>query len=479
MKSPFIREQKRYSFKEICLMLECDEDKATLLIRKLKEYGVMKMVKASANQKDMSDLADDDIEVTDVRDDTVGYYYVFTYVGVIMIMGYTIKCYPKYLLHTSDSKENRKELAQILKVLDKFDSKKQLIKMLSDNTNSASYNWLALTLFLLNDYFEYGVYSNTKEIVEINGTGEILWDRTVNETFPIVYNNRPYYTELQTRKKINDERDLFKRLHQIILTSASRGLYQAGLAELFDIATVYLSDKDLEELGEQEYLLYQIENELNVQFNTRKQMVLRALHVYISHIGQANDVDSIYMIGTNSFHIIWEKVCAFVLGNALDTKLYKLNTPKPIGLVNRKLNLQDVIEKPLWTITGQTASKTLIPDLIAISEEQFIIFDAKYYTPTLIKGKPPLSQPGIESIIKQYMYQLAYKKFIAKYGFISVKNCFLMPTESNKVISKGTVVMKMLEDIGLENIIVRFVPASLIYDLFLSGEQLDIDLLNL
>ena len=83
---------------------------------------------------------------------------------------------------------------------------------------------LAVLLFLLQDYYENEVYSNTEEIVESNGSGEILWDKTINETFALIYDNRPYYTDLQTRKRVDDEYDYFKRLHECILTKASKEL---------------------------------------------------------------------------------------------------------------------------------------------------------------------------------------------------------------------------------------------------------------
>ena len=91
----------------------------------------------------------------------------------------------------------------------------------------------------------------------------------------------------------------------------------------------------------------------------------------------------------------------------------------------------------------------------------------------------PRGQPGIESITKQYLYQLAYKKFIDDHAFLSVKNCFLMPTEEDVVIDKGEVSMEMLSSLGLQNIEVRFLPASMAYKYYLSGRKLNIEVLEL
>lgn len=145
--------------------------------------------------------------------------------------------------------------------------------------------------------------------------------------------------------------------------------------------------------------------------------------------------------------------------------------------------LIDLIEKPLWSVTGKTAKDTLIPDLVSISRNSagydFIIFDAKYYNARLEINVSPKGQPGIESITKQYLYQLAYQKFIREHGFARVRNCFLMPTEENKIIKKGEVSMKMLESLGLENIKVRLIPAKMAYEHYLFGRKMNIEMLEL
>lgn len=90
--------------------------------------------------------------------------------------------------------------------------------------------------------------------------------------------------------------------------------------------------------------------------------------------------------------------------------------------------------------------------------DQFFILDAKYYNAQLAPGVAPKGQPGIESITKQYLYQLAYQKFITDHEFKSVKNCFLMPTENQDVEDYGEASMEMLTSLGLQNIKVRFCP---------------------
>lgn len=118
---------------------------------------------------------------------------------------------------------------------------------------SSAFNMLAVMLFLLQDYFEYGVYTNTQGIIESNGSGDILWDKTINETFALLSNNRPYYPELLTMKRVNDDFDFFKRLHECILTRCTAELRDADLLDLFDIMGADISDERIEDFGDKEY----------------------------------------------------------------------------------------------------------------------------------------------------------------------------------------------------------------------------------
>lgn len=409
------------------------------------------------------------------------YFYIFTFVGIIVIEGIVVKCYPKYLIKTEKPKN---ELVQILKVLEKYKAKEQIVQMLEENNGEHSFNLLSVLLFFMYDYFESGVYNNTQDIIESNGSGEIIWDRTINETFTLISGNRPYYTELQTRKRVNNDYDYFKRLHECILTKTSEDLNKADLLDLFAITEINLSDEELDNFGEKDYILYRIENELNRQFNTRKQILLKAMYVYIQQNGSLNNTNFVSLFGTNSFNLVWEKVCADIMDNQLKESLGSLNLPVPLKKkYNKKDRLIDLIEKPFWSATKKTAQKTLIPDLVSISRNSvgydFIIFDAKYYDARLEIDVIPKKQPGIESITKQYLYQLAYQNFIKEHGFARIRNCFLMPTEENEIISKGEVSMKMLESLGLQNIKVRFIPAKMAFEYYLTGRKMNIELLEL
>lgn len=160
----------------------------------MKEYGVLKAVRVSSEQQNMSDLIDSDIEIANVEVGGTEFFYIFTFVGVIVAFGRVMKCYPKYIFNC---KEPKSHLHKVLKVLQKYmkihNAKEQIVKAYDESNESGSFNLISVILFLLQDYYENGIYVNEKDVVELNGCGEIIWDKTINETVTMISDNRPYY----------------------------------------------------------------------------------------------------------------------------------------------------------------------------------------------------------------------------------------------------------------------------------------------
>ena len=54
-----------------------------------------------------------------------------------------------------------------------------------------------------------------------------------------------------------------------------------------------------------------------------------------------------------------------------------------------------------------------------------------------------------------------------------------MPTENQAVEVRGEVSMRMFHELGLQNIQVRFLPAAMAYEYYLSGRKMEIGILKL
>lgn len=483
--SCFVREQQRYTKNQLRSRFAYDDIGVEKFIKTLKSYGILKAVANTAEQKELTNLVDEDIQVVDETAGNDDCYYVFTYVGVITVGNRVIKVYPKYILSENEPLIRMK---RVIKALERYsNSEEQIINLFNGDGDNRSFNILAVILYLLNDYYEYGIYNNEEDIIEINGEGDILWNRTIDEGFAIIEDGRPYYTELITHRAVEDDMDYFKRLHECVLTECSKQLHDAGLEELFEMETVNLSEETLADFGDTEYILEKILKELNIQFNTHRQILLKTLYTYISQDRKMLEEDQgISMFGTTAFHAVWEKACADVFGNKLGVAIGQLQMKEPLAdKYDKKTKLIDLIEKPKWCGEDfiHQPKDTLIPDLITINEHNgkdcFIIFDAKYYLIQLEKGRTLRGNPGIGDVVKQYMYQLAYRKFLTDHNIAIVKNCFLMPTEGKEIINKGKAKLDMLSNLGLEDIQIRLIPAEMLFNCYLSRKKIDIEKLEL
>ena len=398
--------------------------------------------------------------------------FKFDYVGLIILNDIIIHCYPKYI---NDEKNIVNDFKEIVKVIKRYDDRKDKLNGIVEygirNIEEIPFNLISIMLFFIEDYYENGVYTKFQEVIEINGNGEIDWNRTVNENFPIIVNNKPYYTEFQTKSKFNNLFNYFRLLHEYIITECSNYLKNAGILDALGLTPIELSENILDNFGQKDFILNKISKALNLEFNSHKRKLLQLMYIYIKHEDSLSNENSMVLYGTFSYHVIWEDMCKVIFNDELE---------------NDK-TLIDIIEKPNWILDKKeyVADKSLIPDIITFHEYEegkldFIIFDAKYYVYE-IKGDKIYHQPGIRSVTKQYLYQLAYKDFIESHLFDKVKNAFLLPFDGEDVKNKGHVELNILSKscLQLENIQVILLPAHDVNQLYLKDEEMDISRLNL
>lgn len=460
-----VREEKRYSKFSLSTKIKCDEEKISRILNKLLNENIVKIVNTD-NEK----------------------CFKFTFVGVIIIEDIVIKSFPKYI-----EEYNYLDFKQVIKVIRKVNRDIDEDSQEEDIGDEDSLNILPVLLFLIKDYFENGLYETTQEIIEINGNDEILWQKTVNNFYPIVVNNRPFYTEFYTKKRVKDLDNYFRKLHGTILTECFKLLDEVNLLDLFDFSKVILTDETMDDFYDNaENIIEKIKIEKTNQFNTRKLKVLSAMEKYLSNEGSRfSESDCLSLYGTRSFEHIWEKVCCAVLNDIKEDPLSELNLP--VKLKNKydcykDKSLMKIIERPSWHVIDEEKPKkpeeSLQPDLIAIDEVDnkkiFFILDAKYYNIKLGKDLPLEGQPGVPSITKQYLYELALKEFIDLHEFDEVKNAFLFPINSDQPECRGFVQLKILKNQGLKDIYALFLPTKKVYQDFLEDERTNVkELYNL
>ena len=493
MKPVFVREQDKYTKDALMHLFGYDESSVRVFIKELKVYGILKSIKKELVFLELSDLKDNEIEISDGTESSGSCLYVFSFVGVITYRDRVIISYPKYLSSGRTESDLLDVMKQILKVLEKYNkTEEQIINLYNGNGENKKFNILSVILYLIRDFYEYGLYTSSDEIVEIDGEGEINWGKTIDDGFALISKGRPYYTELFTRRTINNDSDFITKLHEYVISDCSRQLRDSQLESLFGIETEMISNLSLDDFGKTDYILERILKELSIQFNTRKQVLLKTMYAYFDHNRKMlDDKHGFSMYGSNSFHIVWEKMCSIVFDNKRDETLKELKL-KANDLSNNVDNAVDftlnnklieVIKKPIWENKQKEisyeAEATLIPDIITLpiinGEKWFVILDAKYYNIKLEVGTELVGNPGVGDVTKQYLYQLAYNTLIKFNGIKHVRNCFLMPTENDKIMNYGIARMPIFDGMNLENIQILLIPACEVMRAYLDGTTISED----
>lgn len=488
MKPIYVKELKEYSKDELTELFNINTDNETKsLIVKLIKYKIIKKVKNNLSEQNLSELLFDELESKESITEITSLhktFYTFIFVGILVVGEEIILSFPKYV---NENEMTIEKMKQIINVIKKTKFIEQKINSASGNFDNQIFNPLGLILNLLDSFRENGIYKNYHDIIEINGEGEILWDQTINDTFAILSNNIPFYTELKTIKTEENINDYFRWLHEFILTICSERLKNAGLLSLFDMKEISLYEGDVSDFGDKDYILFKLEKEINVQFISWKKDVLKTLYTYIAEDKVEEQGFGISMYGTNNFKWIWEKVCSEVIGNQLNTALQELPLSiKGRYLKNKNKKLKEIIENPKWIPyknnkdmkISHDSDKTLIPDivnLISIDNRIFFgIYDAKYYN-IYLDDKKLSNYPGVSDVTKQYLYQLAYSDFIKVNEIKEVQNVFLFPSdEETEITVFGEVTVPFLLEINngeLKDIQLVKLPAKLLFKLYLNDEK--------
>lgn len=463
-----IQELKPYSFFDLQNKFQVSEEELSNTLKSLALMNIAKKVSNDISNIDLEELLETE-NLENLNTDLEGSMYAFKYVGILLLGSVCLLIYPKYANEfLNDSENNYQQLKQLIAVIRKYQSKEQKIGF-SNQIDAENFNLLAIALELIYSYYNHGLYNNDKQIIEQNGFGEILWEKTINES-PVYFSNRlPMYLDTFTINHEDNEQDYFRRLHAFILSEICEKLKDILL--MLDIERINISSEKKECFGSSEYISYRISQEISSQFITYKQNILNLMKKYIEDNYGKSSSTVISFVGTNSFNLVWEDVCSVVMDNCINKSL------KELGLKYSKSEkqstlLRDVIPKPKWkhhkSGMVHSANKTLIPDIVTIKGDKLSIYDAKYYKIKL-DDQGVDKQPGVGDVTKQYLYELSYKDFAEENNLSIETNAFLLPTdgEENRVGTANMDIFYGLENVRLHDIDIILKPCEEMYEIYL------------
>ena len=355
------------------------------------------------------------------KQDSNGEFY-FKYVGLICVEDLIIAVLPKYLEGTThkDNEINKKNLTLTMKSLKKYNrvSIDEQLETLGKQEEKYKFNnMFAIIDFLFKDYIEYNLYENYIEKYELNGEGEINWEYTIESETAYLSNKRPIYLNCWTNDSESNDGDFIRSLHKHILNLCVKRIIDSEIQQITEILEVPEVSFTVEEesLGELEYQVKMIDNELKIQYGERKIRLLKAMKLFLNNHNYEAD-ENILLLGTTTFHTIWEKACGDVLGNEYNdhSQHHKIISEKT---------------KAHWKDLKDHKSSAMRPDIVYKTKDIFYIVDAKYYTEKGIKDL------GVQDIAKQYMYHQALENKDEKKEY---RNIFISPGNKDKRFSEIT-----------------------------------------
>lgn len=378
--------------------------------------------------------------------------YSLQYVGYFMYKENIAFAFPKYIANLNELNiiKEISEISYLMFVYSKYENMTSEEVGTLGNPMSTNNNIISLALYLLEDFFENGLYKKSSNALELNGDGEVEWNYTIQQFFPIISGKNLIYDDLYTNQEVMTEVQNITEVHKIILNQCFKllkflhlDILLNDMFILFDINETKFNSLDM---------LNVLDSELLIEFNDLKKHRLQSMFAFVNRINNLDSSNNIMLFGTSYFYNVWEKVCAFVFSNLFNLKKYKIDFPK-------------------WNINYDSfqASKTLTPDIIG---EMFYknvnityILDAKYYTYNNFNST---SSIAIGDITKQYLYNMAIEDSLYKNNNTLFENGFLLPVFREESRYIGNVSLDFLTKTSNQKISLYALNTNQLYDQYVN-----------
>lgn len=380
------------------------------------------------------------------------------FVGMLEYRGKVICMLPKYVKENSEDNYLEK-FKLIFRLFREYSirNKKILsenIDFFGDEYNQEQFNLISMSEYILRNYLEYGIYNKNIYLYEINGYGNIDWDKTVNEKYAYQSNNSYIYLDTYTESRNNDLMNKIVKIHKYAVNICSKYISKFKFLGL-EIPDIKF-DVDIYELGTNDEILLEIEKEMATEFSDKNLLTLQSLYNLFSKIGSVSrNENNLNLYGTKYFHVVWEKVCSYVFKNEYSS-------------------LANVIEKPKWYSyelnREYEADETLEPDILRKFDLQRLIYilDAKYYSIEFERTRIK-NYPGIGDITKQYLYEQSLKVIFKEYNFV---NILIFPTENESHLI-GKVDVDFMKKLSLSEINIYRLNDYEAYSMYIDNKSYD------
>lgn len=357
------------------------------------------------------------------------------YVGQMYLEGnqsnYIIMSYPKYLSLPVDLHQyvitGQKISSEYQDAIEVVKKELYLVCQVIEIANKSSYDsygdfspnnrknytkevtQISVAECLLKDYVQNGKYIFTELLECLDGNGPVNWMATINKFSPLIQNNKIIYTDFIHNSEAENNQSYIYVAYVNAIVSAYK-----LFGEILGFSYIDTPDIDACDFNETQAVKY-LKSYLSQMYDGRGYMVIKALCAWY----ELKSEFRVDYCGTNCFDRVWEIVCQKVFCN------------------NEEL-WQGKMLLPRWTIAStegdltsymKSDAFTLLPDITCIFDCNFLILDAKYYTPKFLDTHKCDGVPATSDVTKQINYYEQLKRYYGDtYNYL---NAFLIPLFAN------------------------------------------------
>lgn len=386
MKTLILQENNEYNFRELLDIFECDDTNLIEILNILSRKRIVQINKNNIINYDLQNLSFNQTNI--YVNDT----FNFRYVGVIYVLDTILIIYPKYIdNYLEDASNGYIFLNKILNVIKKYYDDYQSLNY-SDSYDTCNLNEFSLLITILNDFLENGLYSRDVSIIQNCIDGEINWEQTMENNISYTINNQIWYLDYYSQI-IKQEKSYINQLHIYVIKEIYNKL--KDILDILNYPTINLPNESIINFDDSNYIINMINLELGQQFNTHKIRILELLRTYFLNCFKISEEENLRLYGTSNFNIVWEDVCRKYYQFKMNLNFYNLEKISPII-------------KDLDNNTEYVLLNAFRPDFILSNKEQeFFIFDAKYYK---VNINEICSIMSINDISKQFIYELLVRE---------------------------------------------------------------------
>lgn len=312
--------------------------------------------------------------------------------------------FPRGYNLSQDNSSIRKDILLLIKVLDKYKSRKKG-KIFDENKDDIGSGIgdkfpIKTALWLLSDYENNGLFNEYIHKYKVDKKGNIHWARTIKTQTPYINNNKNLvYTDFIIREKNNDLNNKIILIHKAIIENCINSL--GWLYPHINIAKgnkLPFSKNVCMNILKKEFVVSNLDS---------KKQLIKNMMEFLEFSNDENDKFQLAEYKTDYFMNIWEEMLNVVFGN---------EDPK------------DYYPKAKWNIGGKESveASNLRPDIILRDENIVYVLDAKYYKYGITGNVSDLPQSS--DITKQMLYS---SYIVTNYNIDEAYDAFLIPYDGS------------------------------------------------